>query len=302
MPWSVQRSSDCPDDKPWAVVNDDSGATEGCHASEEDAKTQQAALYANTQEEGRSEDLVPDGQPEMRSVPFTDVDAAADGGSFEGYAAVFDIEADLGDFTESVSRGAFRRSLATGDNVPMLYDHNPSLPILATTKSGTLQLQEDAKGLRVKADVAKHFMGDAVRELVKRGDIAGMSFGFVAGRGNSRVESRSGKPHRTLIGFKKLLDVSPTWHEAYSGTSAEIRSLMAVGMADSAHQMAEPAGEEQQVLSGAYQQPEDGAPPPQVDTDDGEEEARSGAAGISPEAARRRLRAMAITIPKEFRR
>jgi HK97 family phage prohead protease len=166
---------------------------------------------------------------EARSVAFTDVDASADGGKFTGYAAVFDAEADLGDYTESIARGAFRKALAGGGNVPMLYDHNPGLPVLATTGGGTLKLKEDGKGLRVEANVARHFVGDAVREMVQRGDIRGMSFGFIAGAGNSRVEQRSGgKPHRSLIGFKRLLDVSPTWDPAYQGTNAELRSLRAV--------------------------------------------------------------------------
>lgn len=164
---------------------------------------------------------------EQRSVAFTDIDTSNDGRTFTGYAAVFDHEADLGDFTESINRGAFRKALSTGGNVPMLYDHNPGLPVLATTGGGTLKLKEDGRGLRVEADVARHFVGDAVREMVQRGDIRGMSFGFIAGAGNSRIEKRGGKPHRQLLGFNRLLDVSPTWDPAYQGTSAELRSLQA---------------------------------------------------------------------------
>lgn len=168
------------------------------------------------------------GRVEARSVAFTDVDTADDGATFTGYAAVFDHEADLGDFTESISRGAFRKAIAASGNIPMLYDHNPALPVLATTGGGTLKLKEDGRGLRVEANVAKHYMGEAVRELVKRGDIRGMSFGFIAGAGNSKVEQRDGRPHRTLSGFQRLLDVSPTWDPAYTATSAELRSLRAL--------------------------------------------------------------------------
>lgn len=243
---------------------------------------------------------------EARSVAFTDVDAASDGSTFTGYAAVFDVTADLGDFTESISRGAFRKALAGGMNVPMLYDHNPMLPVLATTRGGTLRLSEDTRGLRVEADVANHFMGDAVREMVRRGDISGMSFGFVAGQGNSKLEPRGAKPHRTLTGFKRLLDVSPTWDEAYQGTEATFRSLRAL-------QMAEDIDGVQQFLSGAYQQLEDGAPADDVDTDDAEadtdetadgspaesSEERSGAPHVRLAARRRRLSMLGITLPKE---
>jgi phage head maturation protease len=63
-----------------------------------------------------------------------------------------------------------------------------------------------------------------------------MSFGFVAGAGNSKVEQRGGKPHRSLTGFKRLLDVSPTWDPAYTGTSAELRSLRALQIAEDIEQ------------------------------------------------------------------
>lgn len=47
MPWHVvQNHSECPTSRPWAVVKDDDGAVEGCHASEGDADDQLAALYA----------------------------------------------------------------------------------------------------------------------------------------------------------------------------------------------------------------------------------------------------------------
>jgi HK97 family phage prohead protease len=173
-----------------------------------------------------------DGRAEARAVPFTDLDVSNDGWSFRGYAAVFDSTADLGDYTEEVARGSVRKGLKNSPNVPMVYDHNMSLPILATTGGGTLRLKEDGRGMDTRTDLPQHFLGEAVRELVRRGDIRGMSFGFVAGAGNSRMEKRNGRPHRVLTGFRRILDVSPTWDPAYQGTSAELRALRAaVGQA-----------------------------------------------------------------------
>jgi len=52
MPWSVVNDSTiCSEETPWAVVNDDSGETEGCHATEEEANAQVAALNANVEED-----------------------------------------------------------------------------------------------------------------------------------------------------------------------------------------------------------------------------------------------------------
>jgi uncharacterized protein len=168
-------------------------------------------------------------QREIRSAVFNPIDVADDGSSFEGYAAVFDEEASfevpgVGPVSEVVKRGAFKRALEASDNVPMLYHHLETHPPLATTRGGTLRLEEDNKGLRVRAEIAKGYIGDAVRELVRRGDIPGMSWGFIAGQGNAKVERRGGGILRTLTGFKKILDVSPTWDPTYRGTEAELRS------------------------------------------------------------------------------
>lgn len=170
-----------------------------------------------------------DQQREVRSAVFNPIDVADDGSSFEGYAAVFDEEAHfeipgVGPVAEVVKRGAFRKALSLGENVPMLYHHLETHPPLATTQGGTLRLEEDNKGLRVKAEIARGYIGDAVRELVRRGDIPGMSWGFIAGKGNSSVERRNGTLLRTLTGFKKILDVSPTWDPTYRGTEAELRA------------------------------------------------------------------------------
>lgn len=235
--------------------------------------------------------------PEMRSVAFTDLDVSNDGWSFRGYAAVFDQIADLGEFTEEVYRGSVRKGLAASPNVPMLYDHIMGLPVLATTGGGTLGLKEDGKGMEVRTDLPQHFLGEAVREMVKRGDIRGMSFGFVAGAGNSRLENRGGRPHRILTGFQRILDVSPTWDPAYAETSAELRSL---------RRMAEDF-EPQRILEGTHQQLEEGAAQDHDadagDVEQDEEEHRSGVtedAGWQSEAAARsrRLRMLGLSLPR----
>ncbi len=240
---------------------------------------------------------------EARSVAFTDVDVTNSGRTFRGYAAVFDQETDLGEHTEEILRGAFRKAIPTSGNVPMLYDHNPGLPVLATLGAGTLRLEEDGKGLLVEADIAKHFIGDAVVAMVESGDIRGMSFGFIAGKGNSHIEQRGTKPHRRLVGFKRILDVSPTWDPAYDGTNAELRSLRALQMAESLEAM-------QQPLDGASQQNEDGAELPAVETDEDEAQAEAEVAqaedvpsGASEArhllaARKRRLQMLGVTLPR----
>lgn len=47
MPWKIVKGGGCGASKPWAVVKKSDGSTVGCHASEESAKAQLAALNAN---------------------------------------------------------------------------------------------------------------------------------------------------------------------------------------------------------------------------------------------------------------
>jgi hypothetical protein len=76
----------------------------------------------------------------------------------------------------------------------------------------------------VAANLVRTDLSSRVKALVDPGDLRGMSFGFVAGRGNSKLEQRAGKPHRVISGFKRLLDVTTTWNPAYPQAEAQFRS------------------------------------------------------------------------------
>lgn len=55
MPWTItENHSDCPTSKPYAVVNEDSGAVEGCHETRENAVRQIGALEENVTESSAS--------------------------------------------------------------------------------------------------------------------------------------------------------------------------------------------------------------------------------------------------------
>lgn len=194
-----------------------------------------------------------DREPQLRSATFEPTDMADDGSWFEGYAAVFDEVSSfevggIGTVSEDVQRGAFRKVLASQkDPIPMLYHHLQEHPPLATTSGGTLMLEERAKGLWTRANVARTYIGDAVRELVKRGDIPGMSWGFISPQSMSRIERRSGGLHRTLLDFKKILDVSPTWEVSYRGTTAEFRSrALGIAVPSWIEEEHDPAGAQEQ--------------------------------------------------------
>ena len=105
------------------------------------------------------------------------------GRKLEGYAALFDTEARIGGFTEVIKPGAFTGSLAR--DIVALVDHDAGR-VLARTKSKTLRLAEDTRGLAFDLDVASTSYGRDVLALVERGDLGGMSFGFTVDNDGER--------------------------------------------------------------------------------------------------------------------
>ena len=107
------------------------------------------------------------------------VGVTASGRTLTGYCAVFNAETRIGGFTESIAPGAFTATLASGRDVLALRDHQPDA-LLGRTSSGTLTLAEDAKGLRFDLKLPDTQPGRDLVALAERGDLGGMSFGFIA--------------------------------------------------------------------------------------------------------------------------
>ena len=66
-----------------------------------------------------------------------------------------------------------------------LADHDPRR-VLARTKSGTLRLSEDTRGLAFDMDVPNTTAGRDILELAERSDLGGMSFGFTVAKDGER--------------------------------------------------------------------------------------------------------------------
>ena len=156
---------------------------------------------------------------------------SATGKTLTGYAAVFNSEAVLGDFSEVIRQGAFAKSLATGSNIRALYQHQGDA-LLGTTRGGTLQLREDAKGLAYELALPDTTHGKDLAILVGRGDVAGCSFGFRVAPGGDRWEQRGAKLVRELIDVE-LVEITLTSHPAYRDTTVAMRSRSAHVCTDS---------------------------------------------------------------------
>jgi HK97 family phage prohead protease len=144
--------------------------------------------------------------------------AVAPGRKLTGYAAVFGQEIRVAVFTEVIRPGAFTDALS-GRDILCLIDHDPAR-LLARTKSGTLRLEEDAKGLRFELDVPDTGEGRDVLTLAERGDLGGMSFGFTVPKGG---ESWNGQKRELRAVTLHEISVIHSW-PAYEGTSVEPRA------------------------------------------------------------------------------
>ena len=117
---------------------------------------------------------------EIRTFDITNLKTRAeeDGGRIvTGYAAVFNSPTLLwDDLEETIAPGAFAAAIENSD-VRCLFDHDWS-KVLGRTKSGTLKLEEDARGLKFEVELPRTTTGDDLMESMARGDINQCSFGF----------------------------------------------------------------------------------------------------------------------------
>lgn len=147
----------------------------------------------------------------------------AKGRRLEGYAATFGTPATIGGrFTETIAPGAFAGSLRSKGDILALVDHDAGR-VLARTRSGTLRLSEDSRGLAYDLDVPDTQWGRDVLALAERGDVGGASFGFLVPKGGDawngdRRELRAVDLHEISIVL--------AW-PAYEGTVVQARSLIA---------------------------------------------------------------------------
>lgn len=130
----------------------------------------------------KSELLV--GAPERRLMPVEfEIRSDVDQYVLDGYASVFDVAYEIaggpenGGWSELVDSRAFNRTLNNSPDVHLLVNHD-GLP-LANTRSGTMDLATDKKGLRVTARLDR---GDPdvqrIAPKMQRGDLREMSFAF----------------------------------------------------------------------------------------------------------------------------
>ena len=222
MPYMIGMSDSCPADKPHAVMKNADGKLMGCHATEEDAKKQMAALYASDEMKAAPrEPMIYRSLPLNADYEIRDIE----GGNpeFTGYAAVFNSDSEPLPFIETIQPGAFARSLKSDRDLTFVMDHDET-KLLASRRAKTLRLSEDSRGLLVEASLPNTDYGRNLVELHNRGEARSMSFTF---RVTKEGESWSANNKRRTLTDVKLghVAVLTGLPPAYRQTTASIRSL-----------------------------------------------------------------------------
>jgi HK97 family phage major capsid protein/HK97 family phage prohead protease len=162
----------------------------------------------------------PKAPDETRTVTADLRDVRTEGRTLTGHACLYGHESrDLGGYRETIQVGAFTDVLASDPDVYLSVNHSADR-VLARTRSGTLRLRDEQRGLAFEADLGDGPTAQDVREQVRRGDISGASFRFTVAPGGDRWEGE----RRTLTRIGELIDLSLATTPAYDGPRVELRS------------------------------------------------------------------------------
>jgi len=151
--------------------------------------------------------------------------------TLEGYAIQWNTKSTDANlpFTEIVAPGATARCLRSGADVKCLWQHDPS-QVLGRIKNGTLQLNEDSRGLHFRCELDKNNPTHvAAHASIRRGDVSEMSFGFTCApdgqEWSDESDARGNRYTLRRLTDINLEDVSPVTYPAYAeGTSVSARS------------------------------------------------------------------------------
>jgi uncharacterized protein len=138
-----------------------------------------------------------------------------------GYAAVFNSKTLIDDFFEEViAPGAFARTISENGDIRALFNHNWD-HVLGRTKSGTLKVEEDSRGLKFEVELPNTSLARDLAESLRRGDINQCSFGFYA---TNDTWDYALEPVIRTLNEVELYEISVVSIPAYEDTEVAIRS------------------------------------------------------------------------------
>lgn len=136
---------------------------------------------------------------------------------------------------EILEPGCISMEMLNRQDVVFTAFHNPEKVLgRCTNGKGTLRMSIDSVGLRIECEMPHTELGNEMLELVKRGDLFGMSFAYVTDEDDSenavsyaREADKDGKEVwlRHVKRIDKMFDVTVAGHPAYEETEISQREL-----------------------------------------------------------------------------
>lgn len=155
----------------------------------------------------------------MLNVEFRALDNDEDKMIVEGYAITFNSPATHWGMTEVINE----RALDNCDmsDVPLKYNHDDSHLIMARTRNGSLVLEKDSVGLKIRAELIDTQSNKDIYKSIKAGLLDKMSFAFTVKEEQYDFDTDT----RTILNIDKLFDVSIVDTPYYDSTSVFARKL-----------------------------------------------------------------------------
>ena len=155
----------------------------------------------------------------MLDIEMRAVDNEEDKMIIEGYPITFNSPATHYGMTEIVDSKALNETDMS--DVPLKYNHDDSHLILARTRNGSLKLEVDSIGLKMRAELIDTQSNIDVYKSIKAGLLDKMSFAFIVESADYNYDTDT----RTILKIKKLFDVSVVDVPYYDQTSVYARKL-----------------------------------------------------------------------------
>ena len=164
---------------------------------------------------------------EQRLLEFRTVENEEGKMLIEGYAITYDQPAThqygMRKFTEVIKRGALDKT--DMKDVPLRYNHNDNVLLMARTRHKSLLLIKDEKGLLIRADLIDTQSNRDIYKSIQEGLIDKMSFSFTVPEGGDKWSFGENETTREVTNIDKLYDVSVVDTPFYDSTSIYARSL-----------------------------------------------------------------------------
>lgn len=138
----------------------------------------------------------------------------------EGYALKFESPATH-DWTEIIDRHALDN--CDMSDVVLRYNHNDNCESLARTRNGSLELEVDDIGLKIRATLIPTTWNKDLFLMIQRQLVTKMSFAFTISEDDWDYKENT----RRILGIDKLFDVAVVDNPFYEDTEVYARDLAA---------------------------------------------------------------------------